>query len=64
MNKKTYQAPAAQIIELEAQLPLAGSDGNDGITGNMNDVGQGQNNVTFESIDKGWSNDSWSSDEE
>lgn len=64
MNKKTYQAPAAQIIELEAQLPLANSGGNDGINGNMNDVGQGQNNVTFESIDKGWSNDSWSSDEE
>lgn len=64
MNKKTYQAPAAQIIELEAQLPLANSGGNDGINGNMNDVGQGQNDVTFESIDKGWSNDSWSSDEE
>lgn len=57
MNKKTYQAPAAQIIELEAQLPLAGS-----ITGNTS--GKGQYEVIFESIDKGWSNDSWSSDEE
>jgi len=57
MNKKTYQAPAAQIIELEAQLPLAGS-----ITGNTSD--KGQDEVIFESIDKGWSNDSWSSDEE
>lgn len=62
MNKKTYQAPAAQIIELEAQLPLAYSGGNNSINGNMNDVGQ--DDVTFESIDKGWSNDSWSSDEE
>lgn len=57
MNKKTYQAPAAQIIELEAQLPLAGN-----ITGNTS--GKGQDDVIFESIDKGWSNDSWSSDEE
>ncbi len=57
MNKKTYQAPAAQIIELEAQLPLAGS-----ITGNTS--GKGQDDVIFESIDKDWSNDSWSSDEE
>lgn len=64
MNKKTYQAPAAQIIELEAQLPLANSGGNNGINGNMNDAGQGQNDVTFESIHKGWSSDSWSSDEE
>lgn len=55
MNKKTYQAPAAQIIELEAQLPLANSGGNNSINGNMNDVGQ--DDVTFESIDKGWSND-------
>lgn len=62
MNKKTYQAPAAQIIELEAQLPLACSGGNDGITGNMNGVGQ--DNIDFESIHKGWSSDSWSSDEE
>lgn len=58
MNKKTYQAPAAQIIELEAQLPLAGS-----ITGDTSNA-EAQNDVTFESIDKGWSNDSWSSDEE
>ena len=57
MNKKTYQAPAAQIIELEAKLPLAGS-----ITGNTS--GKGQDDVIFESIDKGWSSDSWSSDEE
>lgn len=57
MNKKTYQAPAAQIIELEAQLPLAGS-----ITGKTS--GEGQDDVTFESIHKGWSSDSWSSDEE
>lgn len=57
MNKKTYQAPAAQIIELEAQLPLAGS-----ITGDTKV--EAQDNVIFESIDKGWSNDSWSSDEE
>lgn len=60
MNKKTYQAPAAQIIELEAQLPLAGSES---ITGNTSNA-EAQNNVTFESIDKGWSSDSWSSDEE
>lgn len=59
MNKKTYQAPAAQIIELEAQLPLA----NSGITGNTSDA-KVQDKVIFESIDKGWSNDSWSSDEE
>lgn len=58
MNKKTYQAPAAQIIELEAQLPLAGS-----ITGDTSKA-ETQNDVIFESIDKGWSNDSWSSDEE
>lgn len=58
MNKKTYQAPAAQIIELEAQLPLAGS-----ITGNTSDA-EVQDDVTFESSDKGWSSDSWSSDEE
>lgn len=58
MNKKTYQAPAAQIIELEAQLPLAGS-----ITGNTSDA-EVKDEVIFESIDKGWSNDSWSSDEE
>lgn len=57
MNKKTYQAPAAQIIELEAQLPLAGS-----ITGDTS--GKGQDDVTFESCDKGWSSDSWNSDEE
>lgn len=57
MNKKTYQAPAAQIIELEAQLPLAGS-----ITGDTKV--EAQDNVTFESSDKGWSSDSWSSDEE
>lgn len=59
MNKKTYQAPAAQIIELEAQLPLA----NSGITGNTSDA-EVQDDVTFESSDKGWSSDSWSSDEE
>lgn len=59
MNKKTYQAPAAQIIELEAQLPLA----NSGITGNTSDA-EVQDEVIFESIDKGWSSDSWSSDEE
>lgn len=60
MNKKTYQAPAAQIIELEAQLPLAGS-----ITGNTSKADEeAQNNVIFESIDKDWSSDSWSSDEE
>lgn len=59
MNKKTYQAPAAQIIELEVQLPLA----NSGITGDTSKA-EVQDNVTFESIDKGWSNDSWSSDEE
>lgn len=58
MNKKTYQAPAAQIIELEAQLPLAGS-----ITGDTSKA-EVQDEVIFESIDKGWSNDSWSSDEE
>ena len=58
MNKKTYQAPAAQIIELEAQLPLAES-----ITGNTSKA-EVQDEVIFESIDKGWSNDSWSSDEE
>lgn len=57
MNKKTYQAPAAQIIELEVQLPLAGS-----ITGKTS--GEGQDEVIFESSDKGWSSDSWSSDEE
>lgn len=57
MNKKTYQAPAAQIIELEVQLPLAGS-----LTENTNI--EAQDNVTFESSDKGWSSDSWSSDEE
>lgn len=62
MNKKTYQAPAAQIIELEAQLPLAGSE-SESITGNTSNA-EAQNNVTFESIDKGWSSDSWSSDEE
>lgn len=55
--KKTYQAPAMHIVELEAQLPLAGS-----ITENTN--GEGQNNVTFESIEKGWSSDSWTTDEE
>ncbi len=59
MNKKTYQAPAAQIIELEAQLPLA----NSGITGNTSNA-EAQSDVTFESSDKGWSSDSWSSDEE
>lgn len=58
MNKKTYQVPAAQIIELEAQLPLACS-----ITGDTSNA-EAQNEVIFESIDKGWSNDSWSSDEE
>lgn len=58
MNKKTYQAPAAQIIELEAQLPLACS-----ITGDTSNA-EVQDNVTFESSDKGWSSDSWSSDEE
>ena len=58
MNKKTYQAPAAQIIELEAQLPLACS-----ITGDISNA-EAQNDVTFESSDKGWSSDSWSSDEE
>lgn len=62
MNKKTYQAPAAQIIELEAQLPLANSGSNDGIIENMNGVGQ--DDVTFESINKGWNSYSWSSDEE
>ena len=58
MNKKTYQAPAAQIIELEAQLPLAGS-----ITGAPSKA-EVQDEVIFESIDKGWSNYSWSSSEE
>lgn len=58
MNKKTYQAPAAQIIELEAQLPLAGS-----ITGNTSNA-EVHDDVTFESIDKDWSSNSWSSDEE
>lgn len=58
MNKKTYQAPAAQIIELEAQLPLAGS-----ITGDISNA-EAQSDVTFESSDKDWSSDSWSSDEE
>lgn len=62
MNKKTYQAPAAQIIELEAQLPLANSGSNDGIIGNMNGVGQ--DNIDFESINKGWNSYSWTSDKE
>lgn len=60
MNKKTYQAPAAQIIELEAQLPLANSGG---ITGNTSNA-EVHDDVTFESIDKDWSSNSWSSDEE
>lgn len=59
MNKKTYQAPAAQIIELEAQLPLA----NSGITENTSNA-EAHDHVTFESIDKDWSSNSWSSDEE
>lgn len=51
-----------QIIELEAQLPLANSGSNDGITGNTS--GEGQDDIDFESINKGWNSYSWTSDKE
>lgn len=53
--KKTYQAPTAQIVELEAQLPLA-------LSGAMD--GEGKDNVDFESIEKGWNSDSRTADED
>ena len=55
MNKKTYNAPKANIINLHAELPLA-------LSGKLDQ--EGQNDVVFESNDKGWNSESWNDTEE
>lgn len=55
MNKKTYNAPKANIINFHAELPLA-------LSGNLNE--KGKDDVVFESNDKDWNSDSWNMEEE
>lgn len=62
MKQINYIAPHAEVIRLQAELPLALST----VTGDLGDLGaQGQDNVTFEGNSKdSWNSESWNDTEE